>query len=280
MIITNHHNIPEALVNVIVGGIQKPKPDVMRVTELISPPLMKQLALKHWDEITIDVSDYLFSILGQSVHYILEKGTPSNAIGEERVSVDTEWGKLSGKSDLYFESGIEDWKVTSVFSFLLGVKDEWVAQLNVYKYLWEKNHFPVKFLTINAILRDWMRTKARFDVNYPQIPFMKLKADLWGERETEEYIKERFVAHGLKDVECTPYEKWERPTVFAVIRGKNKRATRVLNSVLEAELYIDGVKDEKVKKEMKVVERIGERVRCTDYCLVRDFCPYNKKKGE
>ena len=277
MIITNEHNIPEALVNVITSGIQKPEKSIMRVTELISPPIMKNLALKHWDEITVDVSDYLFSVLGQAVHYILEKGTPSDAIGEERIFVDTKFGRLSGKSDIYHNEGVEDWKVTSVFSFLLGVKDEWVHQLNVYKYLWEKNHFPVKFLTINAILRDWIRSKAKYDpMNYPQIPFIQLKADLWSEKECEEYINERFAIHGLGNTECTMYEKWERPDSWAIIKGKNKRATRVLPTELEAELYIDGIKDEKTHKDYSIVHRLGERIRCNDYCLVRDFCPYNK----
>lgn len=281
MIITNKYNIPKTLENVIIGGIQLPNKDTMRVTELINPPLMKQLTLKHWDEITVDVSDFLFSVLGQSVHYILEKGTPDDAIGEERISVITKFGKLSGKSDLYHNEGIEDWKVTSVFSFLLGIKSEWTAQLNVYKYLWEKNNFPVKSLTINAVLRDWVRSKAKFNpTDYPQIPFMRLKADLWTEKECEEYINERFTIHNSDPVECTPYERWERPTTWAVMKGKNKRATRVLNTELEAELYIDGVQDEKAKKQMKVVERKGERIRCQDYCLVRDFCPYNKTKEE
>lgn len=274
MIITNKHNIPEALYNVIVKGIYKPT-ETMRVTELISAPLVKELTIKHWDEITVDVSDFLFSILGQAVHYILEEGTPDDALGEERMSLETIWGNVSGKSDLYHHEGVEDWKVTSVFSFLLGVKEEWEAQLNVYKRIWEYNNFPVKTLKINAILRDWMRGKAKFDTNYPQIPFLSYTVKPWGKIEADEYIKERFLIHKAGGVECTSHEKWEKPTTFAVMKGTNKRASRVLDTEKEAKEYIENVKDEKVKEQLVVEVRKGECTKCADYCTPRAFCPYN-----
>ena len=276
IIITNDFDIPEALYNVIVSGIQKPSANIMRVSELVNPPLIKQLRLKYWDKIEVDASDFLWAVLGRSVHYILEKGTPENAIGEERISVDTKWGTLSGQSDLYHKEGIEDWKVTSVFSFLLGVKDEWIAQLNLYKFLWESNGFPVRTLKINAILRDWQRRKAIYDLHYPQIPFMTLRAPFWNQMGTMEYIEKRFAIHSLGNVECTPAEKWERPTTYAVMKKKAKRATRVLSTEIEAKEYIDNMKNEKVRPNFEVQKREGEIVRCQDYCDVNKFCPYYK----
>ena len=276
IIITNDFDIPEALYNVIVSGIQKPSKDTMRVSELVNPPLIKQLRLKHWNAITVDASDFLWSVLGRSVHYILEKGAPENAIGEERIFADTKWGTLSGQSDLYHKKGIEDWKVTSVFSFLLGVKNEWIAQLNLYKFLWQANGFPVETLKINAILRDWQRRKAMYDIDYPQIPFMTLNAPLWSQAKTAEYIEKRFAIHSLGYVECTPAEKWERPTTYAVMKKKAKRATRVLDTEAEAKKYIDNMKDEKAKPNFEVQMRKGEIVRCQDFCDVNKFCPYYK----
>ena len=277
MILTNKHNIPVALYNVIKKNIYKPTYDYTRVTELISAPLVKELTIKHWNEITADASDFLFSILGQSVHYILEQGTPENALGEERMSWKGKDGILSGKSDLYHNEGIEDWKVTSVFSFLLGLKEEWEAQLNVYKFLWNMNHFPVKSLKINAILRDWMRGKAKFDMTYPQIPFLSYKVPLWDDKKAMEYVNTRFTIHQLGSVECTPHERWERPDSWAIKKEGNKKATRVLDTEIEAKQYIENMKDEKAKEKMIIEHRLGERIKCNDYCLPRDFCPFNQK---
>lgn len=284
MMITNKHNIPEALYNVIVKNIFKPTNDYLRVTELINPPLVKQLTIEHWDEITVDVSDYLFSVLGQAVHFILEGGMPDSALGEERLKWEhPKFGVLTGKSDLYHNKGIEDWKITSVFSFQLGLKKEWEAQLNVYKFLWEQNHFPVDTLRINAILRDWVRSKAKFDSDYPQIPFLTLAVNTWSEQEIFDYVMERFTVHSLKPVECTPHEKWEKPTTYAVKKGGNKRATKVCATGEEAKTYIDNIKDEKVKTLMEIEVREGECTKCADYCTPREFCPYNiynKKENE
>ncbi len=280
MIITNIHNIPETIYNAIVANIQRPEKDVMRVSELINPPLIKQLAVEHWDEIVVDASDFLWSILGSAVHYILKKGTPENALGEERIFGKTNYGVLSGQSDIYHNEGIEDHKVTSVFSFLLGVKDTWIAQLNVYKWLWEYNGFPVKSLKINAILRDWNRREAqRNPGTYPQIPFISMTAKMWNKFDVTDYISERFQLHKLRDVECTSEEKWERPTTYAVMKEGAKRANRVLHTMNEAKQYMDNITSKPdVKKSVKynIEVRPGECVRCDNYCDVKLFCPYWK----
>ena len=280
MRITNKHSIPETLYNVIVKNIYKPTYEYTRVTELISPPLVKALTIKHWDEIEVDVSDYLWSILGQAVHFILEGGAPENALGEERLEWEhPKFGKLTGKSDIYHDGEIQDWKVTSVYSFQLGLKEEWKQQLNVYRFLWEKNHFPVDKLTINAILRDQMRSKAKFDLNYPQIPFLPYRIPIWSEEDIDNYIEERFTVHSLEPTECTPYEKWERPDSWAIKKQGNKRATKVCDTELQAKEYINNIKDKKIQKLMEIEHRKGECIKCMDYCTPRDFCPYNKNKA-
>ena len=283
MILTNEHNVPEALYNTIKKNIYKPTNEYTRVTELISPPLIKALTIKHWDEITVDASEFLWSVLGQAVHFILEGGTPESALGEERLEWEhPKFGMLTGKSDVYHDGEIQDWKVTSVFSFQLGLKKEWEAQLNVYKFLWEQNHFPVDRLTINAILRDQMRSKAKFDLTYPQIPFLSMSITTWKEEELYDYIMERFTIHSLTPIECTPYEKWEKPTTYAVKKKGNKKATRVLKTEQEAKTYIDNIKDEKIQALMEIEVRKGECTKCEGYCTPRKFCPYNiyNKKGE
>ena len=278
MKITNIYNLPQAILNIMMRDVYQPTHKRMRVTELIGAPLVKHLMIKHWKELTEDCSDGLWRLLGTSVHYILESGTPDDALGEERLSYTIGDTTISGKSDLYHEEGIQDWKVTSVFSFLLGMKKEWEAQLNVYKFLWERNGFPVKSLKINAILRDWQRSKAKFDLTYPQIPFVSMDVPMWDNALIVEYLFDRIAIHAQKPApECTDEEKWKRPTTYAVTKPQNKRATKVCETKEEAEEYIK-VKNEGKPKDMYIIdERKGACIKCDDYCVVRDFCPYYKK---
>ena len=274
MKITNEYNLPEAIVNIVTRDIRKPKDGEMHVTELIGAPLVRKLTIKHWDEIEVDVSDYLWSLLGTAVHYILKGGAPEDSLEEEKLSAKIGGITITGTSDLYHNKRIEDWKITSVYSFLLGMKPEWVAQLNIYKWLWKENGFPVESLRINAILRDFMKMRTLTDSKYPKIPFQMSKIPIWKYDFTIKYILDRICLHNLKiPPECTPEERWTRPTTYAVMKKGQKRAKRVLDTQKEAEEWIG------IQKGLFVEERKGMDVKCEQYCDVSKFCKYMQGKN-
>ena len=276
MKITNKYNLPESIVNIITKDIREPKKGEMHVTELVNSPLIRELRIKHWDEIEEDVSDRLWALLGTSVHYILEKGAPEDAFGEEELTAHIGGITIIGKSDLYHNKGIEDWKVTSVYSFLLGMKTEWEAQQNLYRWLWKENGFPVETLKINAILRDWLKSKTLADPAYPQIPFHSMEVNIWDYHSTIKYILNRIVLHAKKPPpECTPEEKWTRPTTYAVMKEGQKKAKRVLSSNELAEEWIGYQKD---SENLFIEERKGINVKCENYCNVSKFCKYYMKE--
>jgi hypothetical protein len=274
MKITNRFNLPQVYVNA-VGTPYPPKPNRIGVTALVDSPLIRKLTIDHWDELEQDVSDMVWLILGNAVHYLLEQHAPEDSFEEEKMIVPIGDITLAGKSDIYHLENIEDYKVTSVWSFLLGAKPQWEAQLNIYKWMWEKANFKVKSLSINAILRDWQKGKAKFDMNYPQIPFLSLQIPMWTAPIVTEYIFDRLAYHAIRPTpECTPEEKWQRESTWAVMKGENKRATRVFDTEIEAKDYI--VEHNTPILDFHVEARPGECVRCQDYCLVRTVCPYNK----
>ena len=276
MKILNKHNLPETLVNV-TSKVYKPLPDRISVSQLINAPLVRYLTIKFWDSLEEDVSDRLWAILGTAMHHILKTGTPEDAFGEEKLTHKIGEITIVGKSDLYDNGEISDWKITSVYSFLLGIKAEWEAQLNIYKWLWEKNGFEVNSLKIHAILRDWVKRKAKYDSKYPQIPFFSVNIPVWDATKITEYISNRIALHFTAPIsECTPEEKWQRPTSWAIIKGNNVRATRVLDTEKEAEEYMERLGDK--RKDFSIKERKGEDVRCESYCLVSRFCNYYKKE--
>ncbi len=250
---------------------RKPKEDKISVTELVGSALVRYLKMKHWEEIEEDASDRLWALLGTSLHYVLQNYTPENAFGEERLEAKFSGVTITGQSDLYHEKEVTDWKTTSVYSFLLGIKPEWIAQLNLYKWLWEKNGFEVNSLKIYAILRDWMKSKILANPDYPKIPFMTVNIPVWTLKEIEDFIKQRIILHQtISPLECTPEEKWTRATTYAIMKKGQKRAKRVLSNYKEAEEWIGNQKD------LFVEERKGMNVRCESYCNVSKFCQYAK----
>lgn len=274
MIVTNKYNLPSSIVKAVSINFP-PREDRISVTDLINAPLIRYLKMKHWDELTEDASDKLWMLLGTSMHYILEQHSPEDAFQEERLTANINGITISGKSDLYQNGVITDWKVTSVFSFLLGNKPEWEAQLNVYAWLWRENGFPVEKLLINALLRDWQKSKIFKDSNYPEIPFIEVEIPLWSMEDIEEYIIGRINLHKqIPLAECTPEERWQRPTTYAVMKKGRESAVRVYDSMLEAETKIDNIAKDRSSHYIDVRE--GKRIRCEDYCIVNKFCPYYK----
>lgn len=275
MIITNKHGLPESVINALSRNYP-PIKHRMSVTDLVNAPLIRQLKSKHWEELEEDASDRLWMLLGTSLHYILEQHSPDDAFEEEKLTATYGKYTIVGKSDLYHNGVVTDWKTTSVYSFLLGDKPEWIAQLNVYAYLWRYNGFPVTKLQVNAILRDWSKGKTFKNDNYPKIPFMQIDIPLWDIKVIEDYIAERIALHEqIPAPECTPEERWERPTTYAVMKEGRKSAIRVFDTELEAELELS-CQEEKSKKNDKfsIEVRKGENVRCENYCMVNKFCPY------
>ena len=131
------------------------------------------------------------------------------------------------------------------------------------------------------MLRDWMKSKAAQDPHYPPIPFMSVDVPLWNIDMQRLYITERCELHSLAEATseapmCSPEERWERPTTWAVIKKGNKRAARVLESEQAAKDWIDLAGETNAKYEIEL--RPGESIRCKDYCLVREVCQFNPYK--
>jgi hypothetical protein len=281
MRLTNHYDLPPAIYQAVSGMTRKPEPYVYHPTELINNPLIRFLKMRHWDELEEDASDRLWALLGSACHAVLQKaGDILNALAEEqlRYGIDGCSLVMTGTPDIYIDHAIEDYKVTSVYAFLLGAKIEWERQLNIYAFMFTRYGFDVKHLRIHAILRDWMRSKALYDRNYPKIPFHTLNVRKWSTREQEAYVLGRINLFKSVDdgvvipTACTDEERWARPTTWAVMKGRGKKAVRVFNDEETARKYIGAKGDQ---SEYRIEERPGQYIRCEGYCPVRAFCKYN-----
>ncbi len=275
MKITNNYNLPEQIVKAVSMNTRKPYDNVISVTELISPVLIRHLRLIHWDEIEEDASERLWALLGQSVHYITEKHQLPESFAEERLRAETAGMTITGQSDNYNAEteNVDDWKVTSVWSFLHGIKREWEEQLNCYAWLWNENGFPVKSLKIHAILRDWQKGRAH-TADYYDIPFKTIDVTLWPKDQTLIFIQTRIKLHNDPPRPCTNDERWAKEDVFAVMKEGRKSAVKLFDDFKEAFEY------SQIDKRYSIVKRPGEFTRCKSYCPVRNFCGFNPYRNQ
>jgi hypothetical protein len=264
--ITNHHGLPEAIVAAVrndpyVGGGD------ISATKLIDAPQRRVLWRKHHEHISEDVSEKIWTLLGQAVHHILERAELGVRV-EERLFAEVEGWIVSGQFDrLHVENKtLQDYKVTTVYK--KDGSESWTQQLNVLRWLAHKNGMEVDRLEIVAIFRDWRKTDTDRRADYPPTPVATISVPCWTIEETERFIRSRVELHqtaqGGGNVPCTSEERWYSGTQFAVIRPSGKRALKVLDSAPAPEDVPAGY---------EVVTRPGEYKRCMHYCEVAPFCP-------
>lgn len=269
---TNNLGLPEPLVRAVKNDSYDPGKSDFTVTQLIGPPRIRVLRKRHRHELTEDVADRLYSLLGQSVHTILERAAPEGAMAEVRLYMHMDGLIISGQLDhavFYRDQGLlQDYKLTSIWTEL--TKPEWVQQINMLAYLLGANGLKVTKGQIVAIYRDWSKSRARREPGYPQHQTKLEDIELWHDRETAHFIRQRIKAHVAAEVEtlpeCTPEERWYRDEKFAVIKQGNKKATKLFDFRNEAEAF--AATDSK----FHVEQRPGINVRCADYCPVADYC--------
>lgn len=293
MKLTNHAKLPETIVRAVENDPYDSQGSDISVTRLIAPPRVRVLEQRHWDELEEDVSDKIFTLIGSSVHHIIERAVTDDDISERRLFVDIDGWKLSGQFDLLTASGdLIDFKVTSAWSALEALekgKSDWERQLNVLDWLirWNdtelrnKNgkELAVKKMYIMAILRDWSKMKVMTSDNYPRKQVVMIPINKWTPEEQDKYVKQRIRLHQLAEIQgedlmlCTPEERWRKETTFAVMKKNRKTAARVLPSRKEAMKWIE---DNHLKYGVNatVIERKGQDVKCENYCRVNKFCNY------
>jgi hypothetical protein len=263
----------------------------MSVTELLNSPRIVQLKRKHWDSLTEDAADMVWSIFGTAIHGVLEHGKDDHHIVEERIHVILDGMHISGAIDLQEveEDGIvvSDYKTTSVWA-VMNEKQDWHNQLNSYAYLVEAaKKIPVKRLQIVAIIRDWSRRDAATREGYPKAPIVVIDIPLWPLQTREAYILDRISLHGnaLFEMEtdgempdCTAEEMWEKPTSYALKKDGNVRAKSVHETRDEADAALIAATEKAKKGEKFLVEvREGGRTRCEGFCQVAPYCEQHKK---
>jgi hypothetical protein len=307
--ITNSKGLPEVLVSAARAQQRDPDPNKRSITELLSPAHQRKLQREHWEELEEDVADRIHAILGSGVHAFIAQADGDdhwwtkafdnmhqvwqawqdwqarvilrlktrNWLQEETLHSSTM--PVHGTFDAFDVSTGTLWdvKVTSVWKLVNGSSEEWARQLNGYRWLMsEQPGLPeVRALRVMAFLRDWSKNQAKAQPgSYPDSQVQVIELPMWTLDATRAFYSARLAEHvSAVPPLCTPEERWQRPTTWAVMKAGNARALRVLLSHEEAERYIA---EKKPKGDVSIEERPGADVRCMDWCSVAMYCEHGR----
>jgi hypothetical protein len=218
-------------------------------------------------------------------------------IQEIRLYAEVHGQLISGQPDLLRSLAkminLGDWKFCSRWATLDGVKIEYEAQLNFYRWLCHQNRDllisrgmdpdKISSQTLFAWYKDWSLTERRKrGEDYPEFQIETFDVDMWEMPVIDAYVHGRVEAHLEAEKrlpECTDKERWEDPSGYAVIntkKGTCVKANEYENgkkrpcTELEAQAYIL----EKAQPENYEIEfRQGRPKRCEDgWCPVAPFC--------
>lgn len=257
-------------------------------TELIKPQRILALERKHRDEITVDVTELAWRLSGQAKHVIFErvaKQDPDRYVAEQRYTMACAGTVISGQLDLLDkdEQVLYDYKESKVWKEILGADDkDWVAQANINAFLcYHIGNYPVKRLVNIVIYRDWAIRQAQRDSKYPQSPIKAWHLERWDHNRTLQYIQHRVKLHQAAGAAkngtlplCSPEERWQRPSKWAVMKRGRKTAVKLFDSHVEANAFIEEASDAKV---LSVEERPAEDTRCLFYCDVWKYCSHGQQ---
>lgn len=197
-------------------------------TSLLKP--VRQILLKERLDPTTretpDVSDFIASRLGHSIHDGIEKAWIKNyvsslkALGysdevidrirvnptdhelrasngiipvylEQRGSREFRGYNISGKFDMVLDGELQDFKTTSVYTLMKGSKDEdYCLQGSLYRWI-HSEKITSDYININFVFTDWQRGRAKVEKNYPEQRVAEHRVPLMTLKETERWISNR-----------------------------------------------------------------------------------------
>lgn len=263
--LTNVHGLPDALVNAVKNDPYTGGGDIS-VTKLIDAPRRRTLNKKFREFVVEDVSERIWSLMGQAVHTVLERAE-TTAIVEKRLYAEVLGWRVSGQFDrLTIADGVlQDWKLTTTYKSEGDVS--WERQLNILRWLAHKNGIEVNRLQVVAIFRDWKRSEALRKPEYPQRNVVVIEVPVWTLEQCEAYVNERVALHQAsemgEEVSCTEEERWYSGTTYALMKDGGKRAKKVATTLVDLGEIPEG---------HYVEERPGSSRRCEGYCEVAPFC--------
>ena len=307
--ISNDHGLPLSIAIWLLHDDYdyNPDPNVISVTGLLKPVKSIILSRRTPTSPDMDLMDLVPSRTGTALHTAVEKawnspklkaglkkmGYPDSVIKrmiinpttleEEDIPIymeqraEAQFGKykISGKFDFVLDGVIEDFKSTSVWSWIFQSNvQKFIEQGSIYRYL-NQDKVTADYMNITYIFTDWSNTSARQKGDYPQSRIKQQKLQLMSIAETEKFIMDKLhiidtlaTADQAQLPECTKEELWQSESVWKYYKDPNKttRSTKNFDNAAGAyaRLSIDG--------NVGIVKEVPGQVKACGYCNVASIC--------
>lgn len=288
-----------------------PDPYTISATTLLKP--LRQLILGSRvsnEDASMDLMGQLASSLGGAIHDGIDNAWKNDegrlrameALGipkgvRERVVVNPEPGTdltekipvylekrverklgkwtITGKADFIGEGRVEDFKTTSVWSAILGSKDDdYIWQGSIYRWL-QPDIITRDEMAIQWIFTDWSSAQARQDPKYPQNRHMQRIFQLKMLSETESFIRRKIAlieqywdADEADIPRCTDEELWRSDPVFKYYKNKDKMSRSTKNFDTRQEAMLRFIEDGSVG----IVKEVPGQVKACKYCPGFSVC--------
>jgi len=195
MKITNKYNLPQAIVASLQSDYEYTDKRYS-VTSLLSPIRETLLKRKYNNEVETDAVDMIWALWGNGIHKILEQETQDGELSEQQLHHTFDNGyTLSGYADFIDLNNqlVIDYKSTSIYQYNNeDSRERWKKQLQMYAYLYYK--MTGTWLPKGQIwlfMKDWTKSKAQYQTEYPDHPVANVDFDLGTPQEVEEFVVER-----------------------------------------------------------------------------------------
>lgn len=164
---------------------------------------------------------------------------------EQRKSKSIAGYTITGKFDFVADGIVQDFKSTSVFTYIYQSNvEKYALQGSIYRWL-NPDIITEDYMYIHYIFTDWSAVKAKQEKDYPQSRLLTQKIDLFSIDQTERYLRNKLrQLDELKDAdeehipECSDSDLWRTDSVWKYYKNPNAtRSTRNFNSRAEALTY-------------------------------------------
>lgn len=239
--ITNKYNLPRKIVDLVTAENRPPQPHRYSVTELNNSVAEIILKRRYYNYYVPDVSDYTNMLFGTAFHNLFDDGSE---YAEQKYEVEFNGTTIVGIIDRYENNEITDYKTTTSYKIKSGDFSDWDSQGGKYAWLLYKRGYIANKVRFIAFIKDWSRSQARRDKNYPQsqiyehVFYPKINDILKTESDLEDKIK--LIEDNLETPDnLLPYpsddELWFTGNKYAVMRQSSARAVKICDTYNEAD---------------------------------------------
>lgn len=182
---------------------------------------------------------------------------------------------VSGKFDFVGEGRLEDFKSTSVYSYISNCNDDKHAlQGSIYRWL-NQDIITQDDMAIQYIFTDWSAARARSEANYPPQRIHQRILPLKSVSETQAYVEAKLAQidqfweapEGQLPL-CSDEDLWRSDPVFKYYKNPEKtaRSTKNFDNVHDARLKL--IEDGNVG----IVKEVPGQVTACKYCNAFSIC--------